>query len=207
MKCSLELQSLADGIGCWKALNTEAEYPDEYNFISSGCGLVERNGLRAPSWYAYQFLSALYPRLIFRGPGTCVTTDGSDRFVLLLHNCKNYSSVFCRNYTADLAMEFQNPLLYTSNSAIVEELTLTGLPQKRYRITRYLIGDYHGCLAHVIQQTGALDPNDPTILDYLAGQSLPHRQSHLTDSTGTLTLRLTLQPDEVMMVRLVPEEF
>ena len=206
IRCCLDLQPLVDGIGCWKAYNSEAEYADEYSLLSSGCGIVERFGLHYPAWYAYQFLQSLYPNLVFQGSSTCITTDGEGRYALLLHNCKNYSRVFCKNYMEPVALEFRNPQLYTGYSAIALNLTLTMLRPQRYRVTRFLIGDYHGCLAQVIRQIGDLDPTEEGIRSYLAGQISPYRQSCIEESAGTLTLNLNLQPNEVMLVRVEPEE-
>lgn len=206
VKCNLDLQELVDGTGCWKALNGEAEYADAYSFLSTGCGLLDRNGLHYPAWYAYQFLSSQYRELVFRGINCIVTADGYGHFAVLLHNCKNYSALFCKNFSAPAALDFTSSRLYTSYSTLIEQLVLHDIPPQKYRISRYLTGDHHGCLAWVIQQTGPVDYRSPDIIPYLAGQSLPYRHTYLQNSDGTISLQISLQPNEVMLILLDPED-
>ena len=203
VKCILELQNHVDGIGCWKALSNEAEYPDEYRFLSDGCGLLTRSGLKTPGWYAYKFLSGLLPEQIFRGIGSCVTGTKEDGMAILLYNCKNYSEKFCRLYLSPRGAEYDNPSFYQSWSAVTESMCVSGIPKGKYRVFRHLVGDHYGCLATVLRQLGDIDPRDKHTAEYLAGQSLPWQHNDLIEADGEMELRVTLQPNEIMLLRIV----
>lgn len=205
VKCNLELNRQVDGIGCWKALNSEAEYEDEYMVFSSGCGLFSRYELKNINFYAYSFLAGLLPYEVFRGLHCIATTDRLDRYTVLIHNCKNYSDYFCRHYTDQKGLRFDDPQLYTSNVALEQEITLTGLPQQEYMFKQFLVGDHHGCIASVLLQLGRVRIPDQTEIEYVAGQSLPYQHAFTAKSDGSLQFSVTLQPNEVMLLLIAPE--
>lgn len=205
VKCNLELNRLVDGIGCWKALNSEVEYDDEYRVFSSGCGLLSRYELKNINFYAYSFLSGLLPYRLFQGMHSIVTTDRNGQYAILIHNCKNYSEYFCRHYTDENGLQFGDPKLYASNVALKQTFTLNGIPQQTYLFKQFLIGDHHGCIASVLLQLGRVRIPDSTEIEYVAGQSLPYQHAFTAESDGSLQFSVTLQPNEVMLLLISPE--
>ena len=205
VKCNLELNRLVDGIGCWKALNSEVEYDDEYKVFSSGCGLLSRYELKNINFYAYSFLAGLLPFELFHGLHCIATTDRRGDYAILIHNCKNYSEYFCRHYTDEKGLRFDDLRLYTSNVALEQNITLTGLPQQEYLFKQFLVGDHHGCIASVLLQLGRVRIPDQTEIEYVAGQSLPYQHAFTAKSDGSLQFSVTLQPNEVMLLLIAPE--
>ena len=200
VKSLLELRELVDGIGCWKALNSEVEYDDEFQICGSGCGLYSRNGLKNPNWYAYAFLSGLLPKKLFQGPGCFATGDGMGNYAVLLYNCKNYSQYFLKHYLTEKSLAFGNHKLYQNNAAIQQTLSLEALQNGTYIVRQYLIGNHHGCLAGVLQQMGDIRHLSQGDIAYLAGQSLPFQHTYHVEAQGTLQLTVSLQANEVMLL-------
>ena len=205
VKLNMELQSLVDGIGVWKALNSEAEYPNESGALGTGCGLVSRYDLKNINYYAYRFLSQLLPVLLFHGLHCTVTSDGSDRFSILIHNCKKYSDYFCRHYLDGAALRYWDNRLYTGSAVLRQNLHITGVTPQNYLVKQYLIGDRHGCIAAVIQEMGEFQQNTADEIAYIAGQSMPYQHTFRVEADDTLQLSLTLQPNEVMLLCIEPE--
>ena len=205
VKTNLELTDLTDGIGCWKALNGEAEYADENQVISQGCGMFSRNSLKNIQYYAYDFLMALLPSRISQGLHSIATTDGSGQFVILLHNCKDYSAYFCRHYLDRKGIDFSDSKHYISTAALEHTMTIRGVTSETYLARQFLIGDHHGCIASVLSSLGEARILDKTEIEYVAGQSLPYIHAfRLTAQDEKLRFQVTLQPNEVMLLILTP---
>lgn len=202
----LELQGLVDGVGCWKAVNHEAEYAEIYSVYSTGCGLMSRYALKNPSWYAYSFLTKLPEKLLLRDNHCIVTTDGLGNYSVLLHNCKNYSSYFCKNYLLPQGENFAEERMYTDNSARKYNVTLTGIEPGDYLVRQYLIGDHHGCIAQVLQEMGQFRKLSKTEIAYVAGQSMPFQHNYRVTAERDLNFSVTLQPNETMLMMIEPEE-
>ena len=204
IRSNLELSELADGIGCWKALSGETEYADEYRVQGGGCGLIGRYDLKNINYYAHVFLGGLMPYRLFQGVSCIVTTDRNGSFAVILHNSKNYSSYFCRHYLEEEALNFDDPRLYFSSTALEQTIRLSGVRPSRYRVEQYLIGDQHGCLGSVLRRMGAVHiPGDHEI-GYIAGQALPYQHAYELDAESSLDFTVTLQANEVMLLRIHP---
>ena len=206
VKSLLELRELADGIGCWKALNSEVEYDDAFQVCGSGCGLYSRNDLKNPAWYAYAFLSSLLPKKLFQGPGCFATGDGAGHYAILLYNCKNYSEYFLKNYLTEISCSFGNRKLYQNTAAIQQTLSLEGIPSGAYTVRQYLIGNHHGCVAGVLQQMGDIRHLSQGDIAYLAGQSLPFQHTYHVEAQGALQLTVSLQANEVMLLLISAQD-
>ena len=206
VKSLLELRELADGIGCWKALNSEVEYDDEFQVCGSGCGLYSRNDLKNPTWYAYAFLSSLLPKQLFQGPGCFATSDSAGHYAILLYNCKNYSEYFLKNYLTEKSCSFGNRKLYQNTAAIQQTLSLEEIPDGAYTVRQYLIGNHHGCVAGVLQQMGDTRHLSQGDIAYLAGQSLPFQHTYHVKAHGALQLTVSLQANEVMLLLISAQD-
>lgn len=205
VKLTTAIAPLVDGMGCWKALNSESEYPNARNIISTGCGLVSRYGLKNNNYYAYEFMSQLLPVQLFQGLHTLVTTDGHNCYSVLIHNCKNYSDYFCKNYLNIDGLQYWNPKLYTSSAAIQQNLRFEGVKPQKYLVKQLIIGDRHGCIGSVIQEMGEFQQNGTDEVDYIAGQALPYQHTFLIEATDILDFSVTLQANEVMLLLISPE--
>lgn len=206
VKTAIALQDLVDGIGCWKFRNSEAEYPDDTFILGHGCGLASRYDLKNPNWYAYWFLFQLYPRRVYCGPNAMITADGQGNYAIIIHNCKNYSSYFYKHYLDKQGMQFLNARLYTSYSAIHQTLRMKDLHAKKYMVRQYLIGDHHGCIAHVVDQIGAAKIYSEDEIAYIAGQSLPYQRTFEITAEDCMELSATVQPNEVMLLMVSPKD-
>lgn len=206
VKSSLALASAADGVGCWKFYDSEPEYPDEYQVIGSGCGIIGRYGLKNPSWYAYYLLAQLLPYKIFASGNLIVTTDHQNHYAILIHNCKEYSELFCRNYLTSRAQQFEDQRLYLDSAPLTQEIHLDGIKPQGYMVKQSLIGDHHGCAAYVLKQMGDILQFSEDEANYIAGQSLPYQHTFLVPEQSDFKITVTLRPNEVMLLQISPEQ-
>lgn len=103
-------------------------------------------------------------------------------------------------------MQFLNAKLYTSYSAIHRTLRITDLQAKKYMVRQHLIGDHHGCIAHVVDQIGASKIYSEDEIAYIAGQSLPYQRTFEITVEDCMELSATVQPNEVMLLMVSPED-
>ncbi len=204
VKSNLDLMEQVEGIGCWKALSSETEYADEYQIIGSGCGLMSRYDLRNINWYGQVFLTGLMPFVLQKGMNSIVTTDRNGSFAVILHNCKSYSPWFCKHYLDARALDFEDPRLYTSGAALEQTIRLVGVKPGAYRVEQHLVGDHHGCVSAVLRQMGSVHVPGEHEVEYLYGQSLPFQHAYQVEASDSLDFAVTLQANEVMLLRIHP---
>lgn len=78
-----------DLLGYWLASDIFAQEKDTDRFLTGGVGLVTKDGVKKPAFYAYRFLSRLGAYEIGRDEHSFVTSCGEDEYSIVLHNCKN----------------------------------------------------------------------------------------------------------------------
>lgn len=205
VKSNLLLSEWADGIGCWKLSNSEAEYPDEYQVYNSGCGIMGRYGLKHPGWYAYYFLAQQLPILYLKNRNLLVTTDGNNRYVILLHNCKEYSMIFYKSYGDIRSQDFENARLYQDTVALQQTIVLNDVPNGSYLVKQYLVGDHYGSVASVMNQMGIVHRFDYDEISYIEGRSLPYQHTFSVPAEDGLSLSVSLRANEVMLLLISPE--
>lgn len=133
------------------------------------------------------------------------TTDKKGNFSILIHNCKDYSNYFYRHYTDEKGLQFTDSRLYTSNVALEQTITLQNIEPEEYMIKQFLVGDHHGSIASVLLQLGRVRIPDEEEIEYVAGQSLPYQHAFTSLCDGDLQFSVTLQPNEVMLLVISPE--
>ena len=134
-----------------------------------------------------------------------VTGDGSGRYGVVLHNCKNYSDLFLRNYLTPRGEDFHDPNMYAGSAALEQKLAFPATAST-YLVRQYLMGDHHGCIAPVIQQMGEIVRLSDSEIDYISGQSLPYQHTFRIKAQEELRLTVTLQPNEIMLLLISPAE-
>ena len=79
-----------DLMAYWHALDSYSDYYDADNVLNGDSGMISRDGIRKPSFYAYVFMNRLLPNVIKKDENSIITTNGRDRYVIACHNLRNY---------------------------------------------------------------------------------------------------------------------
>lgn len=79
----------------------ESTQPGYYDFqavLNGNSGIISRDGIRKPSFYAFQFMNKLQNHIVCRDENSIVTSNGRGRFTIVCHNYKKFSSkyAFCK---------------------------------------------------------------------------------------------------------------
>ena len=83
-----------DLMAYWHALDSYSDYYDADNVLNGDSGMISRDGIRKPSFYAYVFMNRLLPNVIKKDENSIITTNGRDRYVIACHNFKKLSAQY-----------------------------------------------------------------------------------------------------------------
>lgn len=100
-------------MGHWLFSDLYADFYDTYAILFGGCGLINKNGIPKPGWYAFDFMNACYTKVIARNKNCIVTTNSSNEFRIVLHNMKNL------NY--DYYIKAENEISVNDISVMLED--------------------------------------------------------------------------------------
>lgn len=138
---------IADKIIYWNGSDIFGEFADTSDILFGGVGLLNKNGIPKPAFYAFSFLKELYKYQICCTRNCCLTTDGNNNFRLLCNNMKRLTYNFCMSQ--DKTIEI-GPLDYEQyfedNEPLTLKLQLKGIPAGEYEIRKRLVSKEYGSI-------------------------------------------------------------
>lgn len=94
MKNCIDLAGEIEMMSYWHALDIYSDYYDSEMVLNGDSGLITRDGIAKPSFYAFAFLNKLLPNVIAKDDNMIITTNGRGRYVIACHNFKKLSSQY-----------------------------------------------------------------------------------------------------------------
>lgn len=94
VKNCIDMAGDIDLMAYWHALDIYSEYYDTDMILNGDSGLISRDGIAKPSYYAFVFLNKLLSNVIAKEENLIATTNGKGRFVIACHNFKKLSSQY-----------------------------------------------------------------------------------------------------------------
>ncbi len=88
MKNIIDNIGKADLLGYWLASDIFSQHSDLNRVLNGGVGLLSRDGIRKPSYFAFDFMNRLGRFIIEKTENVCVTSNGQDDYFIVLHNYK-----------------------------------------------------------------------------------------------------------------------
>lgn len=92
-----EIWDSVDAIGLWTGSDWVSNYYDSYNFANGGSGILTKDGIKKPVFFALEFMNRLEGMLIEKGENYIITKSHNDSFMILCFHFRWYhSGYFCR---------------------------------------------------------------------------------------------------------------
>lgn len=212
----LEMHEDSDLIGYW-LLNDESFHEmEQQNFLSYGIGLINKNGISTPAYYAYRMLNQLGDYLIEKGENYCITYSEDGHYQILTYNYAHYKNLDALvNHMSHSIMDVYS--YFEQIPPITMKFTLHGLPQGEYRVRRYLLDRMHGSVIDVhiggikasaisedvfmykMQTPGREDAN------YLKSSCIPEERTIFLDVDSNLSVTISLSAHNVCLFDIVRE--
>ena len=200
--CSRERDVL---LGVWTYSDLFADYLDSGSLLFGGPGLLNKNGIPKPAWYAIDFFSSCYPDIAEKNDHVLVTTDGSGSFYILCHNLKalTYSYYAAKEDSIDAD---ELPDMFEDLNPLNIRFLLEHVPEGSFRILRQRVNKDHGNLLEGWRQIGLEPDLSREELEHLRRATTYHLSAqNITASEGRLVLDLSLEPNEITCIRITPQ--
>lgn len=203
VKMLSQIGNNADRMIFWMASDWVSCYYDTKCIANGGNGLITKDTIRKPAYFAFAFMNKLGDTLLHTSEHCIVTSKGMHSYYLVCYNYKAYGSNY---YTMDENIDSPEITheLFQDNLPIELNLTLEQLPdQTRYIIKRRRITSQEGNILNEwskFQYDSKLSHSD---IKYLRESCLPGiSMEKQTTKMGKLNLQLTLQPHEISLLHI-----
>lgn len=206
LKCNLECIGKLDGLVYSQLSDSTTDYSDTQLLINGSGGLITRDMIEKPAFFAMKMLSMMKPKMISKGDGYAITMSESGEIIILMYNFIN------RNYLYFLKNENENMVQdhyqYFENQNEKKMLiTIKGLPHKmRYSIREYIVNRENGSIMDEWMRLSCIQMPREEDVNYLRKRCTPKVVMSTEEAIkGKLELEYLLEPLEMRCVELKPQ--
>ena len=166
------LQSIgqADSIGYWTFTDIMEEFKLGISHFHGGFGLINKDGLKKPGYYAYYLLSKLGKEIVELGEEYIVTKEDNN-IQILAYNFAYFDDLFMKGDTSALTY-YDRYLVYKEKPPKEIQINIEGISGK-YKVTNYQLNRDYGSVFDEWLKIGAPENMTREELAYLNAVARP----------------------------------
>ena len=197
----------AGASGIWTGTDWIGSRFDTRKLLSGGGGLITRDGIRKPAFFAAQFAGRLGNRLIFHDRNCVVTGTGSRSFMILAFGSAEFHVNYYLRKEETITGDNVGQVV-SCPEAVSREITLTGLPEGEvYVVKTRSVSPARGSVMDEWKRLGCEENLERSDIRYLQETCVPYMSMERTAVRGgSLKLRINLVPLEFQLIHLYPGE-
>lgn len=203
LKCYLESLGRADALFYSQLIDSTSDDVDTQTLINGSAGLLTRDLIEKPAFFAMKMLSRLHPRLVAVGDGYIITENEEKDISIILYNFIN------RNYLYYIKQEYENkPEDHYRYFETLEgkhfELELTGLmPSAVYVVRHDIVNREHGSVLDEWNALSCIEVPSREDLIYLKETCRPKKLlEYIRAENGCIRMECVLKPFEMRLITL-----
>ncbi|CAM4445718.1 GH39 family glycosyl hydrolase [Paenibacillus typhae] len=204
MKNIIDCYGLLHGMGYWYALDSLSRSADMPSLLYGSPGLLSRQGLKKPSYYAYAFLnigqSSYY---LAKDSHSLITSNGIDNFFIVCHNIGslNHQYYFGQESAADGTVAYTG--IFEEEAPRALRYRITDVKNGFYKIKIRAVNETYGNIRQEwIRLNGGNELSNSEI-EYLRQISIPRMKIYEIEVIdGTLELETVLSRNEIQSIRI-----
>lgn len=197
-----EMMGRADMVNPWIASDWVSNYYDVRGVANGGNGLLTKDTICKPAYYALQFLNSLAERLLI-STRNCIATETAEKhYYILLTNYKELGSGYYMEEE-----DFSDPRrvkdLFDDKEPLKAEITIRNVPAGHYVVKKRTVSPKEGSL---LSEWGRFDFDSGLSsqeVRYIRQSCYPRMSMKKMESKdGTLVIREELLPHEMDLIHI-----
>lgn len=189
-------------MGYWLYSDIFSEFRDSKRLLYGGAGLISKNGIKKPAFYAFAFLNRMGKQLIGRGRDYVLTKRSGDRYQLLCFHYRHFEL----HYHGEMELGQSPEQLQESGGPLkplVRKFRLEGLKDGSYRLKRSFVSSERGSILKEWKTFGAVHDIRPDEIMFLKQICVPGISvEHVEVRNGWIEISSELLPHEVSLIEL-----
>ena len=200
-----ELAGSADMIGIMSGTDWVSSYMDTSGIANGGIGLLTRDMLKKPAYYAMHFLNCLGNTILAKGENYIVSRRDSGEIYIL---CFYYTRLN-REYTLekeDIGIETYDLMPFEKNRLLTLKIILNNMETPgSYCLKKRTVNREHGDLLEEwrrFQYDTRLTRDDIKYFDAACTPSMSMTRKTVDSSDRSIELEITMQPTEISLIHI-----
>lgn len=190
-------------MGHWLFTDAYADDQDTGMVLFGGCGLLSRDGITKPAYYAVEFLNRLYSKVLQENPNYLVTRSDRGSLRLVCHNMKKPNYYYY--VTDEDKLQIKDlPMMKDDRECLTLHMKFVHMADGVYTIKKNCLNQNCGSVQDNWKKLN-MEPNlTMREMEYLKNVSTSVISiSEETAKNGALEFDIRLEPDEIQYVHIL----
>jgi len=198
-----EVMQYASLCSIWVASDWVSNYYDTHTILSGGGGLLTRDSIRKPSYYALQFLGELTGKLLYRSPEMIVTMKNRESFRIVCSNRVSFNIGYYLKEEEELTTDNIDAVV-VSHGPVSWSLEIGGLEDGvEYMIKTRSVSRHYGSILDEWLRFGCEEQLFRDDIKYLREICVPHLSlSREKVKNGKLKSTISLDEQEFQLIHI-----
>lgn len=187
----------------WVLSDWVSSYYDSRNLLNGGGGLLTRDSIRKPAWFALQFMGRLGQSVLYASPQLVVTAHGYNDYMILAVNSVLFdvSYYICKE---DEIRAEDVDLFVMEGEKLTIQLLLKGLMEAdEFIIKSRSVSRQHGSVLDEWKRLRCETQLERADIKYLQEICVPHMtMERAAAKNGQLELSISLEPQEFRLLHI-----
>lgn len=200
LKNCIDMNGEVDLMAYWHALDSYSDYYDADNVLNGDSGMISRDGIRKPSFYAYVFMNRLLPNVIKKDENSIITTNGRDRYVIACHNFKKLSAQYVFSEEEKITVETIDNYM-ENDEPLKLQFRLENVKDGDYLVKIHMVNKENGSVQDIwkrLQYSKNLARDETQYLEKSAIPRMEMKNVHVEG--GVLELENVLMAQEIRLL-------
>lgn len=202
LKNVVDMLGEVDIMGYFCGLDLVTTYYDSQNILNGCTGLLTKDNINKPAYYAFRFLHRMGSYLVEAGKNYLITTNGHFSYYII---CYNYQTLDNRYYqkSENLHTIREISTFSTGGTPLHMDFQLDNLPTDKYFIKTFTISPHYGSVLNEWIRLNMITNMSKEDIEYLKRICTPHMTiQEMKTVEGTLRFELKLEPEEFTLVHI-----
>lgn len=198
----IALEGKSSIIAYWHISDLLAQYYDVKEPLMGATGLLTKDGIPKPVFFTYFFMSKLGAYLIERGEKYMVTTNGKNKYTILVCNPIWFNHNYYLKAENEIKVDDLDEI-FEENTSLSFAFVLKNLKNTTYHIKKQILNEEYGSVLKEWKNLGYTNELNKEDVSYLKSVCRPHVQMNKQEvKEKTLRVEAKLSPHEVMLITI-----
>ncbi len=202
IKSYIDLYGLTDMAAYYAGTDRMSEHFDSNELLFGGRGVLSKDGIWKPAFFAFEFLNRLYPYFIGKGENYLISANGHGSYGIICHNMRklNYNYYF----TKEDELEKEHIWKYIEDQKQLDlKIELEDFEAGEYQLKIYRINYYNGNVLGIWGEMGFIKDMDREDVKYFRRVCEPKMLiDNISVTEYKIPISLILEPNEIAFVRI-----
>ncbi|MFV0362665.1 MAG: GH39 family glycosyl hydrolase, partial [Suipraeoptans sp.] len=173
MRDCIETMDKVNVLAHWHGTDIYSESHDASGILSGDSGLITRDNIKKPAFYALSFLNELERDVLGRNEHSIVTAGRDNTYRIACHNSKKMSYRYALREEDEVTYEEQNSL-FENDDSLQLQYAIQNVENGTYLIKMNYINEGNGNIQRIWSEMGFSTALLPDEIEYLRNSAMPH---------------------------------